>query len=156
MKNLILFASITIAAGLLSTNIYNSLVDTRSWGNDIPASIQTTRDYFKIVSPGTFYRVFSPANQVVALLALILFWKTSPAIRLYLGIAFLIYVLNDVLTFAYFYPRNDIMMKTPLADVQKIQKAWMEWSEVNWIRSMMCLLGLAFSFLSLHKIYGLK
>lgn len=156
MKNLILFVSITISAGLLSTNIYNSVVDAKSWGNDIPASIQTTRDYFKIVHPGIFFRVFSPANQVFALFALIVFWKTSPAIRLYLGIAFVLYVFNDVLTFAYFYPRNEIMMKTPLADVQKIQKAWMEWSEVNWIRSMICLVGLAFSFLSLHKIYGLK
>ena len=156
MKNLILFISITISAGLLSTNIYNSLVDARSWGNDIPSSIQTTRDYFKVVNPGTFFRVFSPANQVFALLALILFWKTSPAIRLYLGIAFLLYVFNDVLTFAYFYPRNEIMSKTPLADVQKIQKAWMEWSEVNWVRSTICLIGLVFSFLSLHKIYGLK
>jgi hypothetical protein len=122
MKNLILFISITISAGLLSTNIYNSLVDARSWGNDIPASIQTTRDYFKVVHPGTFFRVFSPANQVFALLALILFWKTSPAIRLYLGIAFLLYVFNDVLTFAYFYPRNEIMSKTPLEDVQKYKK----------------------------------
>jgi|SRR5579863_1709743 len=156
MKNLILFISITISAGVLCTNIYNSLVDARSWGNDMPASIQTARKYFIKVNPGTFFRVFSPANQVFALFSLILFWKSSPSIRLYLGIAFLLYVLNDVLTFAYFYPRNDIMMKMQLTEIQNIKKAWMEWSAVNWVRSMICLIGLAFSFLSLHKIYALK
>jgi uncharacterized membrane protein len=157
MKNLVLFASIVFASGLLVTNVYNSLVDARSWGGNIPQSIDTARQYFKIVNPGNFFRVFSPANQVLALLTLVLFWKTSPAIRMYLGLAFLLYVLGDVLTFAYFYPRNDILFRNPqLADADVLKKAWSQWSSMNWVRTLIQLAGVIFSFLSLHRIYTLK
>lgn len=157
MKNIILFASISLAAGLLFVNFYNSLVDAKSWGSDIPNSISAAREYFKTVNPGNFFRVYSPINQVLGLLALVLFWKSAPAARLYLGAAFALYVLSDVFTFAYFYPRNNIMWETAqLTDVDVLTKAWSEWSSMNWLRSFMLLVGLSCSFLSLHKIYGLR
>ena len=156
MKNIVLFASVTIAAGLLIANVYNSLVDARSWGSDIPRSIETTREYYKTVNPGNFFRIFSPANQALALLALLLFWRRSPEIRLFLGIALVFYVLSDIITFAYFYPRNEIMMKTPLTEVDTIKKAWKEWSGMNWVRSLFCFIGLVFSFLSLHRVYSVS
>lgn len=157
MKTIILFASITIASGLLFVNIYTSLVDARSWGGDIPNSIATAREYFKMVTPGNFFRLFSPVNQVLGLLALILFWKSAPSVRLCLGAAFVLYILGDVFTFAYFYPRNDIMFKTAqLADIDLLRKTISEWSMMNWIRSLIILAGLFFSFISLHKIYLLN
>ncbi|MEO8088444.1 MAG: DUF1772 domain-containing protein [Bacteroidota bacterium] len=157
MKNTLLFLSICIASGLLLANVYNSLIDAKSWGSDIPNSISTAREYFKAVNPGNFYRIFSPVNQFVGLVVLILFWKASPSIRWCLGIAFGLYVLSDVFTFAYFYPRNEIMFKTTqLTDVETLKKVWAEWNTMNWVRSLMMLIGLFFSFLSLHKIYTLK
>ncbi len=157
MKHIILFASISLAAGLLFVNFYNSLVDARSWGSDIPNSISAAREYFKTVNPGNFFRVFSPVNQVLALLALILFWKSAPAARIYLGAAFALYVLGEMFTFAYFFPRNDIMWKTAqLTDVDVLRKAWSEWSSMNWLRTFILLVGLSCSFLSLHKIYSIR
>lgn len=157
MKNIVLFASIAIASGLLLTNIYTSLVDAKSWGASIPGSIETARQYFKTVNPGNFFRIFSPACQLLALLALVVCWKTSPSIRICLGIALVLYVLGDILTFAYFYPRNDILFKTAqLTDVEALRKAWSEWSFMNWIRSLTGLIGLVFSFLALHRFYQLK
>jgi hypothetical protein len=67
MKNVLLFASILIACGLLLTNIYNSLIDAKSWGSNIPKSIETARQYYQTVNPGNFFRIFSPVNQVLAL-----------------------------------------------------------------------------------------
>ncbi|HTE00085.1 MAG TPA: DUF1772 domain-containing protein [Mucilaginibacter sp.] len=157
MKTLILFASISIASGLLLVNVYTSLVDAKSWGSDIPHSITTAREYFKTVSPGNFFRIFSPVNQILGLLVLILFWKTSPSIRLCLGSALILYILGDVFTFAYFYPRNDIMFKTAqLTDIDLLRKTVSEWSIMNWVRSLAVLAGLIFSFISLHKIYLLQ
>ena len=154
MKNVVLFASIGLASGLLLVNVYTSIVDAKSWGSDIPHSFGAAREYFKTVNPGNFFRVFSPLNQALALISLILFWKLSPSIRLHLGIALVLYVLADVLTFAYFYPRNDIMFKTALlTDVDTLKKAWSEWNSMNWLRSLIVLAGIVFSFLSLHKIY---
>lgn len=154
MKNIILFASISFAAGLMFVNFYNSLIDAKSWGSDIPNSIAAAREYFKTVNPGNFFRVYSPINQILALLALILFWKVAPGARIYLGAAFGMYFLSEMFTFAYFFPRNDIMWNTAkLTDVDTLQKAWSEWSTMNWLRTFMLLVGLVFSFLSLHKIY---
>ena len=154
MKTIILFISIGIASGLLFVNLYTSLVDAKSWGSDIPNSVATTREYFKTVSPGNFFRLFSPINQVLGLLVLILFWKTSPSIRLCLGAALALYILGDLFTFAYFYPRNDIMFKTAqLTDVALLRKTAAEWSAMNWLRSLVVLTGLVFSCISLHKIY---
>src|SRR6476620_10121929 len=99
MKLLLLFASTALASGLLFANMYTSLVDAKSWGANIPQSIETARDYFKTVNPGKkFFRMISPPNQVVALLVLILFWKISVTARIYLGMALALYVCVDVFT----------------------------------------------------------
>lgn len=154
MKTIILFTSIVISSGLLLVNMYTSIVDARSWGNDIPNSIAAAREYFKAVNPGNFFRIFSPINQALGLIVLILFWKTSPAIRLCAGAAFILYILAEGMTFQYFYPRNDIMFKTAqLTDISLLRKAWSQWNTMNWVRSFIILIGLVFSFLVLHKFY---
>jgi Domain of unknown function (DUF1772) len=157
MKKIIVIASACLASGLLFTNVYNSLIDVTAWGSAIPNSIAITREYYKTANPGNFFRVFSPINQVLALLVLILFWKSSRSIRLYLGIAFGMYILTDVFTFGYFYPRNDIMFKdAQLTDIDLLKTSLTEWARMNWVRSLMIAAGVVFSFLSLHKIYSLN
>lgn len=154
MKKIILFLSAGFACGLFFVNVYTSLIDARSWGSDIPNSITAARDYFKAVNPGDFFRIFSPINQVLGLLTLILFWKSSPSIRLWLGIAAVLYIATDVLTFAYFYPRNDIMFKTAaLSDIALLKKTWSEWNTMNWARSLILIAGISLTFASLHRIY---
>jgi uncharacterized membrane protein len=157
MKKIILFASACLASGLLFTNVYNSLIDVTAWGHDIPNSIATTREYFKTVNPGNFFRVFSPINQVLALLVLILLWKSSRPVRLYLAFAFAIYVLTDVFTFGYFYPRNDIMFKdASLTDIDLLKTTLQQWAGMNWVRSAMILVGVKCSFMAIHKFYTLN
>ncbi|MGC4039043.1 MAG: DUF1772 domain-containing protein [Chitinophagaceae bacterium] len=154
MKPIILFASTILGSGILFANIYTSLIDAKSWGADIPRSIEVAREYFKTVNPGNFFRMFAPVNQFVALLALILFWKVSATVRIYLGIALALYVFADVFTFAYFYPRNSIMFeKGSLTDVETLKNAWAGWNTMNWLRSFMIFAGVVFSFMALHKIY---
>lgn len=156
MKKIILFASISLASGLLFANLYTSLVDARSWGSNIPDSIAAARQYFKVVDPGAFFRVFSPANQVLGLIALVIYWKTSPSIRLQLFIAFACYVSAEAMTFSYFFPRNDIMFRdAALTDIDLLKKTWSEWNTMNWVRTAILVVGVMFSILSLHKIYPL-
>ena len=154
MKHIFLFSSIAVASGLLFVNTYTSIVDVKSWGSNIPESIATAREYFKTVNPGNFFRIFSPINQLLGLLVLVLFWKTAPSVRLYFGAAFLMYLLAEAMTFGYFYPRNDIMFKTAsLTDIELLKTTWSEWQTMNWVRSLLLLIGLVFSFLSLHKLH---
>lgn len=153
MKKIVLFLSITFMAGVTFVNIYNSIVDARSWGANIPESVQTTRQYFSIVNPGTFFRGFSPVNQVLALLALILFWKTSKKVKIFLSAAFLIAVLTDVFTFAYFYPRNNLLMTLSLQNIDRLTTVINQWQIMNWVRSAILAAGLTFSFLGLSEIF---
>src|SRR5207248_1818567 len=83
MKKLILFLSIFCGSGLTMVSIYNTVVDAKSWGSDIPASIQAARDYFQHVDPRRFYEVAGPVNLVLIVLTLILFWKESVSLRFY-------------------------------------------------------------------------
>jgi len=156
MRTIALFASISIASGLLFANVYTSLVDAKSWGSDIPGSIAAAREYFKTVSPANFFRIFSPLNQMLALAVLVLFWKSSSPIRMCLAAALILYVLTDVMTFAYFYPRNEIMFRAAqLNDVTLLTKTWASWSAMNWVRSSILLAGVILSCVSLHKIYSI-
>ena len=157
MKLLLLFASTSLASGLLFANIYTSLIDAKSWGANIPKSIEAAREYHKIVNPGNFFRMLSPANLVVGLLVLILFWKVSATVRIYLGMALALYVCVDIFTFTYFYPKNKIMFETtPLPDINTLKNALTEWRTMNWLRSFIIFAGLVFSFLALHEIYTAK
>ena len=154
MKRYVLLLSIAIASGLLLTNVYTSMVDSSSWGSAIPQSILTAREYFKASNPGKFFRVFSPLNQLLGLAALIGYWRTSRRARFALAAAFLLYVLGDVLTFAYFYPRNEILFNAvPIATTEVLRKVWHEWDAMNWVRSLILLVGILFSFSGLNSIY---
>ena len=153
LRKLSLALAISLAAGLLFTNIYTSVVDAHNWGANIPASIQTARDYFKTANPGTFFRMIAPATQVAGLLALILCWRAGKRARLYCAIAFLFAVGTDVLTFAYFYPRNDIMFKSSLVNnVDAIKAALEQWRSMNWVRSLVCACALVFDFLAFNLV----
>ena len=158
MKLLLLFASTTLASGLLFANIYTSLIDAKSWGANIPQSIETAREYFKTVNPGKkFFRMISLPNQAAALLVLILFWKISVTVRIYSGMALALYVCVDVFTFTYFYRRNKILFETtPMPGSDTLKKAFTEWRTMNWLRSSIILAGLVCSFLALHEIYTAK
>lgn len=157
MNLVLLFTSISLASGLLFVNVYASMVDSKSWGANIPQSIETAREYFKIVNPGTFFRIISPINQVVALLVLILFWKVSVAARIYLGTALALYVLTEVFTFAYFHAKNKLLLETsPLPDIDTLKNAWEDRRGMDWFRRFIMVAGLVFSFLALNEVFVAK
>ena len=145
MKKVILFLSIICASGLTMVSIYNTIVDAQSWGSDIPASIQTARDYFHHVDPRRFYAIVGPVNEILIVLAIILFWKDPISLRVYFAISFLMYTAIVILTLAYFIPRDLILFTWSIPDqFDQIRVAVAEWSHTNWLRSR--LDSLAFFF----------
>lgn len=137
--------SAAVASGILFVNLYTSIVDAPNWGADLPASIDTARNYFSVANPGTFFRIVSPLNQLLALVALIACWKVNR----YIAIASLaMAILGDVFTFTYFYPRNDIMFIAPIDDAA-IRLAWEQWSSMNWLRTLICAVNVTLAFVLL-------
>src|SRR3954462_12236895 len=153
MRKICVFASVALMAAVLSVNLYTSIVDAKSWSANIPDSILTARNYFKSVNPGTFFRMASPLNQLLALASLVVCWKSGKKVRLYFGLALLVAVLTDALTFAYFYPRNDILFRATQTNADVLTKICSEWSTMNWIRSIILAFGLVFSMKGLDAYY---
>ncbi len=154
MKKAILFLSIIIASGLVMVTVYNTLVDAKSWGSDIPASIQAARDYYKHVDPRRFYAFMGPPNLLLSLLTIILFWKDGVSLRLYFGGSFLLYAAIVILTFTYFIPRDLILFTWPIQDhIEEIKTAASQWSQMNWVRTFLGLAGVWSSFKGLDTFY---
>jgi len=151
MKRAIVFLSIILASGLTAVTVYNTLVDAQSWGAEIPTSIQVARDYYKHVDPRYFYLIVGPINQLLILLAIILFWKHSQ-LRLYFIGSFLLYAAIIILTITYFVPRDIILFTWPIEQhIEDIRAASTEWWQMNWLRT---LLGLGGVFLSIKGLDG--
>jgi hypothetical protein len=157
MKKIIVFLSIICASGLVMVTIYNLIVDAKSWGADIPASIQTVRDYYKHVDPRNFFAIVAPINMLLIVLSIILFWKDSVSIRTYFIISFLLYAAIAALTFIYFIPRDMIIFTSPIeGHTEQIKTALLQWKNMNWLRTLLGLAGVLFTFKGVDRYYDLK
>jgi uncharacterized membrane protein len=153
MKKAVIYLSIIIASGLTMVTVYNTIIDARSWGSDIPASIQTARDYYAHVDPRLFFLIFGPINQLLISLAIILFWK-NPGTRLYFAASFLLYGGIVILTLLYFVPHDLILFTWPIADhLEEIKVAAAQWSQMNWLRTLLGLAGVLSSIKGLDNYY---
>ncbi len=151
MKKIVLYASAAFSSGLFFTLLYNSIVNAANWESNIPQSIVATKEFFVVANPGSFFKMLDPANLILVVLAIILFWKPTH-IRLYLGVAILCYITSMVLTFTYFYPRNEIMfLSEQLPDIDILEKAASEWGRMGWIRCLLSLAGLVCTLVALDK-----
>jgi len=128
------------------------MVDAPNWAHDVPASIVAAREYFSVKNPGTFFRVFSPINQVLALLAAVVSWWAPKGTFSICVMALVLAVSVDVLTFSYFYPRNEMMFVAPIENVDAIRSALSGWRNMNWIRSGLIAIVVFLDFLALVKV----
>ena len=141
--------SVAVAAGILFVNLYNSLIDAPNWGADLPNSVLAARQYFTAVNPGNFFRIISPINQVLALIAVIVCWKFGGERYIAIG-SLVLAVLADVLTFGYFYPRNEILFVAPIeGGIDTVRLAWEQWSAMNWFRSALCAINVVLALIIL-------
>lgn len=135
VSRIIIYISIVLVGCLLGANVYTSVVDAPNWGSSIPASLDAAKQYFAVANPGTYFRMFSPAAQVAALLSLIVCWRTGGRVRVLAASALVLVVAGDVMTFAYFYPRNAIMFGYEAYPTDVLKEAWRGWSAMNHVRS---------------------
>ena len=149
-RQMVLWLAVIVIGGVLGANVYSSTVDARNWGSNIPTSLNAARQYFSVANPGTFFRIASPLAQALSVLALILCWNV-PGARLLAGIAVAANVTGDIMTFAYFYPRNDIMFINPM-DAAAAARAWRGWAAMNHMRSAVVLTALLAELATLTRV----
>ncbi|KQR70213.1 anthrone oxygenase family protein [Pedobacter sp. Leaf176] len=156
MKKVILLSSVAVASGVLFANIFNSMVIAAATDSDIPNSVLAAKEFFRTVNPGNFFKIFSPASQFLTLLSLILYWRKAKNVRLFLGIALICYISGDILAVTYFHPKTDIMMSQPTPDTGTLKRLSSEWSNMNWVRSLILLIGVVCSFVAVDRFYAFK
>jgi uncharacterized membrane protein len=150
MKKILLYLAVALGSGLFFTNIYNSVVNAANWESQIPQSVLATREFFTVANPGTFFQFLDPANLLVVLLSILVHWKTKA--RYYLIAALVCFAGSMVMTFTYFYPRNEVLFLTEtLPPVDTLEKAAKEWGRMNWVRSGLWLCGVVLAFWALEQ-----
>ena len=152
IRKIIILLCISFAAGLIFSDTYVLMVDSRIWASHVPESVSATREYFKIFNPGDFFRIFSPINQVLSILLFIACWNLGPAFRWLCLFALLAAVGADVLTFAYFYPRNHILMHEPLTHVDFISSTIRQWQLMTPVRSLLMATDIIIYFIILNRL----
>jgi uncharacterized membrane protein len=150
LRQVVLWLAVIAIGGVLGANVYTSAVDAPNWGSNIPTSLYAARAYFTVANPGSFFRVASPLAQVLSLLALMLCWNV-PGARLLAALAVVANVTGDIMTFAYFYPRNDVMFVNPI-NIEAAAQAWRGWVAMNHVRSAVVLTALLAELATLTRV----
>jgi uncharacterized membrane protein len=119
---------------LLGAAVYESVVLAPNL-QGAPTSLEHARGFYHVTNPGAFFRVISPATQLLLLVALVCNWKPTPFTRWRLAGALVLAILADVITFQFHYPRNAILFFAPLtkppADLDRVAA---EWATGNYVR----------------------
>src|SRR5262249_38686910 len=102
-----------------------------------------------------FFTVVGPVNEILALLAVILFWRDSIRTRVCLAASLVLYSATVVLTLAYFVPRDLILFTWPIPDhVEQIKAAAADWHYMNWFRFLLGFVCVLFAFKGLDTYYA--
>jgi uncharacterized membrane protein len=150
-RRAVIYLAIVTLGCVLGANLYNSIVDAPNWGASIPASVVTTRQYFAVADPGSFFRMVSPAAQIATLLGLIACWRLGGRIRLLAAGALVLAVVGDIMTFVYFYPRNALLFD-PATSPEVLARVWTEWSTMNHVRSAVLATALVCALSTLSAV----
>lgn len=150
IKIFVLHMAVVISSGLLFVNLYHSFVDAPNWGHQLPQSIDVARNYFAFKSPADFFKFHAPLVHIVGINCVIRFWKTDKKIRWYHVTALLAILLNDLLTFVFFFPLNEVLFGET-QDITLIQRTFHHWSILNWFRSFVLAVIPVMYSLSLNR-----
>ena len=119
--------ALVLSAMLLGAGVYESVVVAPNF-QGAPVSLEHARGFYHASNPGVFFRVLSPATQLLLLVALVCNWGPVPVTRWRLAGALALAILADVITFKFHYPRNAILFLNPLtgpaADLDRVGREW--------------------------------
>lgn len=144
--------ALVVAAMLLGASVYESVVLAPNL-QGAPTSLEHARGFYHVTNPGVFFRVISPATQLLLLLALVCNWRPTLVARWRLAGALLLAILADLITFQFHYPRNAILFRAPLtsppADLDRVAA---EWATGNYVRIAVVLTVVVLVMLSTFRI----
>jgi hypothetical protein len=125
---------------VLGGTIFSVLVEYPNWFANVPASLEATRNFYKVLHPGYFFQTMAPLAFLAGVGFVITGWRIAAA-RNFVLMSLVVLVAAERLTFIYIYPRLGIMFG-PDADshtVDALRQAGQQFTVADRIRT-----GLAF------------
>jgi hypothetical protein len=140
LRFIVTVLSLLSVGALFGGSLYDTLVLAPNLHGGAEG-LEHGRLFMSAATPGHFFRVLSPASQVLVLAALVANWH-SPQRRWPLLLALAALVIADVVTFTYHYPRNEVMFTAPLSvDVERLSAVAYEWQTANYLRVALVLVA---------------
>lgn len=133
LRELVTDAVLLSTGALFGASLYDAVVLAPNLRGG-PQGLEHGRLFFSRATPANLFRVASPLTQVLLLAATLVNWS-SPACRWPLAAAFVALLVNDVITFKYHYPRNQLFFTAPLTvDAARLDTAARQWAAMNLLR----------------------
>lgn len=134
--------------------VFSVMVEYPNWFANVPASLEATRDFYKVLHPGYFFQTTGPLVLLTGLAFVAVGWRISAARNLVLT-SVGIMIAIELLTFIYIYPRLDIMFGPGAASqsVEALTQAAREFTFADRIRTGMDVVVTALSIGALFKYF---
>lgn len=139
---------------ILGGTIFSVLVEYPNWFADIPSSLEATRDFYKVLHPGYFFQIFGPLSVFSGLAFVAAGWRIVGARKL-VAVSVGLFVVIEMLTFFYIYPRLNILFVSDLTSqsVDALNTAARQFTLADNIRTLLCFTANAFAIAALFKFF---
>jgi hypothetical protein len=107
-QTILFIAYLCLAMIVLGGTIFSVLVEYPNWFANIPASLEATRNFYKVFHPGYFFQTVVPFTFLAGIASAIIGWRIRTARNLVL-LSLAALFSAEMLTFIYIYPRLGIM-----------------------------------------------
>lgn len=134
---------------LLGANAFEAVVDVPNWRT--PDGLRAYRAFIKHRNAGHFYRVVSPLTILALAAALALGWRSLESRDVLIGISVFTALAAEVLTVAYFFPRNrQLFFAGAEPDPGAAAALVDQWSRANLARVALVLGGAVCGMLAVY------
>jgi hypothetical protein len=139
---------------LLGGTIFAVLVEYPNWFADIPSSLESTRDFYKVFHPGYFFQIFGPLSVLSGIAFLVAGWRNKSARNL-VATSLLLFVSIELLTFFYIYPRLNILFFAELGSqpVETLRLVARQFTIADNIRTVLCFVANGFAIAALFQLF---
>jgi hypothetical protein len=142
---------------VLGGTIFSVMVEYPNWFADVPTSLATTRSFYAVLHPGFFFQIFAPIMLLTGFAYVIAAWRTAQ-VRNLVAVSIAVMMVIEVLTFAYIYPRLQIMFGPEAASqtIDAMRLAASQFTTADRIRTAMMFVASGFGIAALLRFFRHK
>lgn len=149
---ILIFAHFCLMMMVFGGAVMETFINFPNWFHDIPASLDTVKNFLQARNPGQFFQTLYPLAILMGIAFVILGWRIKPA-RNFILAALILSVGVEFLTFVFIYPLLRIMLAegTAVHSVEVLKQTAEQFTTLNYIRMFFILIAEMLSLIGLWK-----